>query len=70
LNQLALASLERAARRAPGDDNWDARQMSAALVVGLNLLRICWSIAHSSACARDARIGLIQIKLCRMPDII
>src|ERR1700682_6819225 len=62
LDQLALAGLERAGRRPPGNDNWDVRQMSAALVVGLNLRRFCCSIAHVSGCARDARISLIQIK--------
>jgi hypothetical protein len=39
LNQLAPAGLERTGRRPPGNDNWDVRQRSAALVVGLNLRR-------------------------------
>src|SRR5450755_2960466 len=62
LNQLALAGLDRAARRAPGNDDWGVRRVPAALVVGMNLLRICGSITHVSGCARDGPITLIQIK--------
>jgi hypothetical protein len=48
LNQLALASLDRAARRASGNDGWSVARMPAALIVGMNLLRICCWITHVS----------------------